>query len=138
MPTILIVDDDRTILKFCTHILMDFDDLNILKAADVSEAVDLARRYEGAIDLLLSDIAMPGEWNGIQLAKTLSDSRPEMKVLLMSGFSYKESDLTPGWRFLSKPFRPATLLAKIEEALGRTLENKVPTKTFGAAGRVTG
>jgi DNA-binding NtrC family response regulator len=135
MLTILIVDDDRTILKFCTHILMDIDGLNILKAADVSEAVELARHYDGTIDLLLSDIAMPGERNGIQLAEALSDSRPEMRVLLMSGFTYKESDLTPGWRFLSKPFRPATLLAKIEEALGRTLEAKVATRTIGAAGR---
>jgi DNA-binding NtrC family response regulator len=69
--------------------------------------------------VLLSDIIMPGDVHGIRLARTLTRQRPEMKVVLMSGYEPEHFDLDPSWRFLNKPFRPATLLSMVGESLGR-------------------
>jgi DNA-binding NtrC family response regulator len=76
---------------------------------------------------------MPGGLSGIQLAETLTNSRPDMKVLLMSAFNCEESIFNSGWLFISKPFRPAALVSKIEEALGQQLHPN--SGNSGAAGQ---
>jgi CheY-like chemotaxis protein len=92
-----------------------------MEAAGGREALEIARRHEGVIDLLLSDISMPGELNGVQLAERLVTSRPAIKVLLMSGYSPEDFQLAETWSFLPKPFSPAALLAKIQEMMGSEL-----------------
>jgi two-component system, cell cycle sensor histidine kinase and response regulator CckA len=118
--TVLLVDDDRLVLGLCSCVLAAIPGICILKAEAGCEALDIAARHEGAIDLLLSDISMPGEMNGVQLAERLVVARPAIKVLLMSGYS-DNLQLRAAWHFLSKPFFPAGLVARIEETLGREL-----------------
>ena len=119
MATVLLVDDDRLVLRLCSYILVDIIGLSVLQAADGNEAVEVANRHGDTIHLLISDVIMPGGLNGFQLAETLTAIRPEMKVLLMSGISQDAATLDPTWHFISKPFRPDAFISKIEEVLGR-------------------
>jgi len=117
MATILIVDDESSILDLCVRILQELDGCNILRASNGIEALKLARRHKGQIDLLLSDIVMDGGTNGLELAETFCASRPAMKVLLMSAYFTEDPTLKQGWHFITKPFMPAALKKKIQEVL---------------------
>src|SRR5260370_1035504 len=84
MATVMVVDDDRVILQLCSQ-TVEAGGMDVLQAADGNEAIHVAGRYSGAIDLLLSDVVMPGAIHGVRLAEILTSSRPAMKELLMSG-----------------------------------------------------
>jgi DNA-binding NtrC family response regulator len=100
--TILVVDDDPTVLSFVAALLRDGGHL-ILTAVDGSSALELAGSYEGEIHLLLSDFEMPG-MSGMELATAITLARPAIKVLMMSGFHGGMLVLNEGWHFLAKPF----------------------------------
>jgi len=117
MYTVLLVDDEQCILQFCSQVLARTRRLHILQASSGDEAIDTASKYDGTIELLLSDIMMPGGILGVELAEHLTVSRPEIKVLLMSGSSPMSLVLKAGWRFLAKPFGPSDLLAQVEAIL---------------------
>lgn len=134
MNTVLVVDDDRTILGFCTCVLAEIDGLNLLQAAGGNEAITVAGRHNGAIDVLLSDMVMPGGLSGCQLATKLLAVWPDMRVVLMSGMSGEDTTLRAGWFFLSKPFRPADLTSKVEEALGRRPPARASNRTLASSG----
>jgi two-component system, cell cycle sensor histidine kinase and response regulator CckA len=109
--TILVVDDNATILRFVSKLLVDCN-YNVLTAASGKEALQQSRDYECEIHLLLSDFEMPG-MSGIGLATEISLERPQIKVLLMSGFTGGMLVLNEGWHFLAKPFIPSQLRALI-------------------------
>ena len=69
----------------------------------------MSQNYQPAIHLLLSDFDMPG-MNGIALATQISVERPQIKVLLMSGFTEGMLVLNEGWHFLPKPFIASQLM----------------------------
>src|SRR5262245_58420003 len=104
------------ILQLCCQVI-EANGLVVLQATDGSEAIHIAGHYGGTIDLLLSDVVMPGTFDGVRLAETLTASRPAMKVLLMSGSSDEGLCHHADWQFIWKPFPIATLEAKIEESL---------------------
>ena len=108
--TVLVVDDDAALLKVVTSMLVR--DYNVLRASSGREALQLSRSYSPAIHLLLSDFEMP-EMNGIALATQISVERPQIKVLLMSGFTGGMLVLNEGWHFLPKPFIASQLHALI-------------------------
>ena len=117
MYTVLLVDDDQCILHLCTTVLATTRRLDILQASSGVEAIDAASKHDGTIELLLSDIMMPGCISGVELAECLTVARPEIKVLLMSGNRPESLVMKPGWRFLAKPFRPSDLLGQVEAIL---------------------
>jgi DNA-binding NtrC family response regulator len=104
--TILVVEDDPALLKVVTSILVR--DYNVLRASSGREALQVSRSYQPATHLLLSDFEMP-EMNGIALATQISLERPQIKVLLMSGFTDEKLVLNEGWHFLPKPFSASQL-----------------------------
>ena len=110
--TILLVDDDAAILRFVSGLLVEYK-YNVLVASSGCEALQVSRDCNCAIHLLLSDFEMPG-MNGISLAAEISLERPEIKVLLMSGFTGGMLVLNEGWHFLAKPFIPSQLRALIK------------------------
>ena len=75
----------------------------------------LARRADG-IDLLLSDVQMPG-MTGPDLAKQLREIHPKLRVLLISAYPQGILALDNGWHFFKKPFQPKALIKKIQEVL---------------------
>ena len=117
MFTVLLVDDEQCILHLCTAVLATTQRLDILQASSGVEAIDAASNHDGVIELLLSDVMMPGGISGVELAECLTVSRPEIRVLLMSGSSPEPLVMKPGWRFMAKPFRPSDLLGQVEAIL---------------------
>lgn len=108
--TILVVDDNAIVLKSVTSFLVR--DYNVLSASSGKEAFQVSQNYQPAIHLLLSDFDMPG-MNGIASATEISAERPQIKVLLMCGFTGGMLVLNEGWHFLPKPFIPSQLHALI-------------------------
>jgi DNA-binding NtrC family response regulator len=118
MPiTILIVDDEEIVRKLIHVALKDSGDVVFLEANDAAEALKVAREHRGHIDLLLSDVVMPGRMNGIEMAAQLSQARPEMKVVLMSGYAPESLTMEPAWHFIQKPFS----VSEIQERIGNIL-----------------
>ena len=104
--TILIVDDDAAILSFVAECLsVNYD---VLTATSGEQALQRSKDFKDEIHLLLSDLQMAG-MTGIDLATQVTAQRPQLKVLLMSGFSGGMLVLNEGWHFLPKPFIPSQL-----------------------------
>ena len=113
--TILVVDDDAVVLKFVSELLRE-GKYDVLTATSGANALQQSRAYCGEIHLLLSDFQMPG-MSGIELAIQISLDRPQLKVLMMSGFTEGMLVLNEGWHFLAKPFIPSQLRALVSGLL---------------------
>jgi DNA-binding response OmpR family regulator len=116
-PTVLISDDDEGVRKMVTSIL-SASGFYVLCASDGQQALWIAQNYKDQIDLLLSDVDMGPDLNGIQLARQLHVERPAMKILLMSGASLETEAQVEGCEFLRKPFLPEGLKRKVQSVLG--------------------
>ena len=90
---------------------------HVLSALSGPAALELARAHGGNIDLLLSDMVMPG-MSGNELAAAMSHVRPALRVLFMSG--YDRGATAPHQRLLAKPFTPDGLLDAVAEMLRET------------------
>ena|SRR2546427_9927166 len=119
MQTILLVDDEPTMLRLCQQIL-ESGGYEVLPAANAAEALRLLQSDTGAVDLLLSDVVMPG-MNGIELAKRIQNTNPHTKIVLMTGYSAGEITRLSGknnpYRIIWKPFKAESLLRMIENVL---------------------
>jgi CheY-like chemotaxis protein len=110
--TILLVDNDSQIIGVVCGHLAD-QGYNILVASNGAEAIEKSQEYKGEISLLLSDFQMP-VMSGIELATILTEQRPKLKVLMMSGFPGGMLLLNEGWHFLAKPFIGSQLRALVK------------------------
>ena len=94
----------------------------VLEASDGPSALHIAEHHEGKIDLLLTDVVMPG-MNGGELARRLRRIRTGIRVVFMSGYSAEavatHGVLSPGAAFLQKPFSVAELVGRLREVLDR-------------------
>jgi PAS domain S-box-containing protein len=116
--TILVVEDDADVRDMVTELLSHLG-YSILVATNGAEALAVLRRENG-VDLLFTDIVMPADISGVELARRARNLRPNLKVLLSSGHAGDEikSHLLRGrFSFISKPYRTAALAAKLEEVL---------------------
>jgi len=115
--TVLLVEDERTLRKLTRKMLTEVG-LTVLEAENGLQAIEMAERTESPIDLLLTDIVMPG-MSGWALAETLSSQRPEMRVLYMSGYPdgviARHGIAGPGITILQKPFTSDELTRRVEE-----------------------
>ena len=112
--TILVVDDDEAIRSFLSRLLRG--KYTVLLASSGEDALRQSREHKGTIHLLLSNVQMPGI-SGVELATQLNLDRPDMQVMLMSGYASGMLVLNTGWRFLHKPFIPSQLLDLISSVL---------------------
>jgi len=118
--TVLVVEDDRHIRKLLTAVLGD-NGYEVLIAENGAVALELVENNGCAVDLLLTDVVMPGI-GGPELAERLAAMNPGLKVLFMSGYSEEivSSRLaTEGGMLLEKPFSLPALLQRVGEALER-------------------
>jgi DNA-binding NtrC family response regulator len=122
IETILVVEDHSALLKLVKQILEDAN-FTVIPATSAKQAIRLEADYPGTIDLLLTDVRMRG-MSGPDLAKRLKESRPQMRVMLMSGYPGGALlVLNYGWHYIEKPFVPAALVSKIKDVLhGETRE----------------
>lgn len=122
---ILVVEDEASVRKIVEYSLVT-QGYTVLTAEDGAAALKLANTHPGTIDLLLTDVVMPG-MNGRLVAEKLREQRPPLKVLYMSGYMDDEV-LQRGIRegtdaFLPKPFSPPQLLEKIRQLLDNRLDH---------------
>jgi len=120
--TILVVEDEPMVRGLVTQRLLELG-YRILESADGAGALRILESPE-AIDLLLTDVVLPGALTGRELADAAIQLRPKLKVIFSSGYTQNSIDhqgkLDPGVQFLPKPFRRDELAAKVREVLDGT------------------
>ncbi len=115
--TVLIVDDEDAVRRTTARLVQSLG-YQVLDAANAAQAVARSADHQGGIDLLLCDIAMPGE-DGRELAAALLGARKELKVVFMSGYSSDMQEMrVEGALFLQKPFSRDELAQKLAELTG--------------------
>ena len=116
--TVLLVEDERALRKLTRKMLLDLGH-TVLEAEDGSQAIEIAKQTDTPIDLLLTDVIMPG-MSGWALTETSSPQHPEMRILYMSGYPdgviEKNGCKRAGISILRKPFTRDELMRRIEEA----------------------
>ncbi|MBS1840158.1 MAG: response regulator [Acidobacteria bacterium] len=119
--TILLVEDEPDLRELIENVLTAHG-YSVISLPSPLQAELLVKNHKGALDLLLTDVIMPG-MRGPQLAEHLLKLRPAMKVLFMSGYTSNSitdlGSLEDRAHFLEKPFVPTTLLLKVKETLGK-------------------
>jgi signal transduction histidine kinase/CheY-like chemotaxis protein len=115
--TVLVVEDEPAVRETAVRALRRAGHV-VLAAADAEEALRLAERHLGRIDLLLTDVVLPGV-NGPELARRLRAGRPSLRVLLTSGYAADEALRLSeaGAPFLPKPYTPDELATWVAELL---------------------
>ncbi len=115
---LLLVEDDPGIRELARKILENAG-LQVISVADGQAAMDQWKSQKDQIDLLLTDLVLPGTLSGRDVAKAVLAERPEIPVIYMSGFADEGDDnpfLTPT-NFMRKPFSPVTLKQMVSAAL---------------------
>jgi DNA-binding response OmpR family regulator len=116
--TILIVEDEAAVRNLVASALRN-EGYELLLAATGDEALTIADAHHGPIELLLTDATMPGK-SGVELAALLRARRPDLRVIIMSGYNEQTLASAPaGADLLQKPFTPLELRRRIRAALGR-------------------
>jgi CheY-like chemotaxis protein len=116
--TILVAEDDEDVREVIAGMLSDLG-YRSLVARTGAEALELLQR-ESEIDLLFTDVVMPGGISGVELARAARRLRPELKILVTSGYARAEPDMATARRefpFLAKPYRLQLLAKKLKELL---------------------
>jgi signal transduction histidine kinase len=119
--TILLVEDEADV-RDLAHQFLKGAGYKVLEARDGAEALEVAARFSGKIDLLLTDMVMP-RMSGKELAKNLCESKPNLKVVVMSGYAEFSAGSGEFEKYLSlaKPFSMASLVEKMNEVLHGTV-----------------
>jgi two-component system cell cycle sensor histidine kinase/response regulator CckA len=122
--TILLVEDENLVRNLIAATLKKYG-YTVLSAGQGNEALSKAEEHPGPIHLMLTDVVMP-QMSGRELAERLAASRPEVKVLFMSGYTEKAvfhgKVLDKDALFIEKPFTPLDLLGKVREMLDAASE----------------
>jgi len=117
--TILLAEDQDMVRELVTEVLRS-NGYTVLLAHNGEEAVRVGEQYEGTIHVLITDVVMP-HMNGPELARRILPSRPQMKVIFMSGYAedaiVQHGVLDAGMHFVQKPFRPSELSRRVREVL---------------------
>ena len=117
--TVLVVDDEPHVRMLVSEVLTE-NAYRMLEARDGRSALEILNS-DRRIDLLITDVGLPGGMNGRQVADAARDKRPEMKVLFITGYAENavvgNGHLAPGMAVMVKPFSMAALSAKIRDIL---------------------
>jgi CheY-like chemotaxis protein len=116
MPTVLVVEDDAG-LRLVTVELFRSMNFNVITAPEAATAMEKLRSDQ-QIDLLFSDVVLPKGLNGLELAREARNFKPDLKVLISSGYPLQEQvekDFPRDMSFLNKPYRLADLMQKLRE-----------------------
>jgi two-component system, cell cycle sensor histidine kinase and response regulator CckA len=118
---LLLVDDDEPVRNVIATILRRAGH-DVTMAASAEEALAEAQRLAGRLELLVTDVVMPGK-SGIELSRELRGQMPHLKVLMLSGYPGRDAHVLSGEAgaaYLAKPVTPTELLSRIDQLLGST------------------
>ncbi len=116
--TVLVVEDEAAVRRLTTRVLAR-SGFRVLEASEPVEALELFRVHGAEVDLVLTDLVMPG-MDGIRLAEILRERTPSLPVIFSTGYSAEALDadrIGPGAEILLKPFSPDALVRKVREVL---------------------
>ena len=116
--TVLVVEDNDLVLELVVEMMKDLG-YQVLTAIDAHSALWIIQ-HDDRIQLLFTDVMMPDHMNGIDLAREARRCRPELKVLLTSGYAGFDSDTGRGvgeFPVLAKPYRRADLARRVRATL---------------------
>jgi two-component system, cell cycle sensor histidine kinase and response regulator CckA len=122
LETVLLVEDENFVREVTSEILQSAG-YRVLRTRNAAEAMRVFRRYRDEVQLLLTDVVMPGQ-NGCALAQDLRAMCPNLRTIFISG--YPENSVTrngiqpPGVFYLPKPFSAECLLRQVKRILGKT------------------
>jgi two-component system, cell cycle sensor histidine kinase and response regulator CckA len=118
--TILLVEDEAAVRRLATRVLEDLG-YHVLSASTVEEARRMAGQPDTRLDLLLTDVVLPGDVQGNELARDLAGSRPHLSILYVSGYPrdalVHAGRLDHGVHLLEKPFGPRALAIMVRTVL---------------------
>ena len=115
----LIVDDKPAIRTYLRAILQR-ERIQSLEAESATQALRIVQKLAGRLDLIVCDIKMPGEMDGIDLAYSVRSTFPAVSVILISGYADVEAVKKAAaiFDFIQKPFVPETILMAVQKAVG--------------------
>jgi PAS domain S-box-containing protein len=118
--TILLVEDERSVRDLVTRILQKYG-YKILAAGNGAEALEIWKQHKDEVAMLFTDLVMPDNMNGRELAEKLWTERPGLKVIFTSGYSTdivgKDFKLEPELNYLQKPYQPQMLALTVRRCL---------------------
>ncbi len=118
--TILLVEDEEMVRGLMSEVL-EREGYKVLPCSHPKEAIETSQRYCGGIDLLLTDVVMPG-MNGCDMASRIREIIPDVRVVFMSGYTEhalsRDGEIDPQFEYLQKPFTLRTLTRKLARVLG--------------------
>ena len=114
---ILVVEDEERVRQMAISALRAAG-YEVIEAATGEEA--LSRCKEHTVDLLFTDIRLPGTLDGWDVAEHCRASHPSIPVVYASGYSHKEARHVPGSVYIPKPYRPSLLVKTIRDLIGST------------------
>ena len=121
--TILLVEDDP-VVRHVVRLLLELEGDVVLEAKDGDEALTILAGHDGGLDLLLTDVMMPG-LSGAEVCERVRAGRPGLPTLFISGFYpeavFPDQRLPEASAFLAKPFMPEDLVEAVEDLLARVL-----------------
>ncbi len=125
--TILVVEDQQDVRKYASIVLKSYG-YEVMEAQNGAQALAMAREHPGAIDLVLTDVVMPG-MTGREVAERLRNVAPDIRVVYMSGYTddviARRGILDENVDYIAKPFSPEALAGKIRSALDSPAAKKV-------------
>jgi PAS domain S-box-containing protein len=118
--TILVVDDEASVRLFVKEILLELG-FAVVEAADGIEAMRVLQS-RAHLDMLITDVGLPGGMNGRQVADAARESRPELQVLFITGYAenavLSHGHLDPGMHVMTKPFELNAFMSRVQELMG--------------------
>ena len=120
METIMIVEDEAP-LRLLSRKVLERQGYRVIEAESGSDALFMWEKHRDRVDLLLTDMVMPGGLSGFELAEKLRAEKPELKVIYNSGYTDdmlgENSPLRDNANFIEKPFAPDKLLRHVRDCL---------------------
>jgi CheY-like chemotaxis protein len=119
-PVVLVVEDDDQVRDYAIEVLREAG-FAVLSARDAEEALQLLEN-DGAIEVLFTDVVMPGAIDGFELARRARETHPRLAVVYATGFAEAVDRLPPARavdRLLRKPYSPDELQSEVGRAIGQ-------------------
>jgi len=113
--TVLLVEDEESVREL-VRATLEKQGYTVLDTGKGDVALQMAQSHAGPIDILISDLVLPG-MGGRELGSKVNESHPETKMLIVSGYP-EDMVVGPGIEFLQKPFTLQALAGKVQDVLG--------------------
>jgi CheY-like chemotaxis protein len=114
--TVVIVEDEPLVRLAATSLFAEAG-ITVVEFADGDAAIDYVRDHKGDVAAIFTDVYLPGETTGLELAGIVSQVCPDIAVLVTSGTHVGARDLGPRVRYVAKPWHPAEVLRTMRDAV---------------------